>query len=33
MKKLKIKNIGVCPTWHEADGAKAWLFVDEVIIK
>lgn len=27
------KNIGVCPPWHTGAGGKAYLFVDEVMIK
>ncbi|MFY8020540.1 MAG: family 20 glycosylhydrolase, partial [Bacteroidia bacterium] len=27
------KKVDVCPEWHEAAGSKAWLFVDEIIIK
>ncbi|MGD8781232.1 MAG: GH92 family glycosyl hydrolase [Ignavibacteria bacterium] len=31
--KIKAKNIGICPSWHIADGGKAWLFIDEISIK
>ncbi len=31
--RIYAKNIGVCPEWHTGAGGKAWLFVDEVIIK
>jgi predicted alpha-1,2-mannosidase len=31
--RVVAKNIGVCPPWHVGAGGKAWLFVDEVIIK
>lgn len=31
--KFVAKNIEYCPTWHEAAGSKAWLFVDEFIIR
>ncbi len=31
--KVIAKNVGVCPSWHVAAGSKAWLFVDEIIIK
>ena len=27
------KNIGYIPEWHNFSGAKAWLFVDEIIIE
>lgn len=27
------QNIGYIPEWHNFSGAKAWLFVDEIIIK
>jgi hypothetical protein len=31
--KVKAKNIQVCPDWHKGAGGKAWLFIDEIIIK
>jgi len=31
--KVKAKNIGLCPEWHQGKGNAAWLFVDEIIIK
>jgi hexosaminidase len=31
--KLKAKNIGKVPSWHEAAGSDAWLFIDEIIVK
>jgi hypothetical protein len=31
--KVFAKNVGVCPPWHKGAGGKAWLFVDEVVIK
>ncbi len=31
--RVRAKNIGVCPDWHKSAGGKAWLFVDEIIIK
>ena len=31
--KVKAVNFGKCPDWHEAAGSKAWLFIDEIIIK
>ncbi len=31
--KISAKSIQICPEWHPAAGGKAWLFVDEIIIK
>jgi len=31
--KVIAKNIGTCPDWHKGAGEKAWLFVDEILIK
>jgi len=31
--RVYAKNIGVCPQWHIGAGKKAWLFIDEIIIK
>jgi len=31
--KITAKNIQHCPDWHEAAGSKAWLFVDEILVK
>ena len=31
--KIKVKNVGTCPKWHKGAGGKAWLFMDEVIVK
>ena len=30
--KITARNIGVIPAWHHAQGAKAWLFADEILI-
>lgn len=30
--KIRAKNVGLCPPWHEGTG-KAWLFVDEIEIQ
>ncbi len=30
--KVKVKNTGTCPDWHNGKGNKAWLFVDEVTV-
>lgn len=31
--KVFAKNIKTIPNWHEGAGAKAWIFVDEVIVE
>ena len=31
--KLKVKNVGKVPHWHEAAGSDAWIFIDEIIVK
>ncbi|KAA3635501.1 MAG: glycoside hydrolase family 2 [Bacteroidetes bacterium] len=31
--KIKAKNIGTCPEWHTGNGKKAWVFVDEIVVK
>jgi hexosaminidase len=31
--KVKAENIGTCPRGHKGEGGKAWLFIDEVIIR
>jgi len=31
--KVAAKNTGVCPDWHWGAGGKAWIFVDEIVIK
>jgi hexosaminidase len=31
--KIKAKNRGPVPDWHEAAGSKSWLFIDEVIVE
>jgi uncharacterized membrane protein len=31
--RIKIDNIGKCPTWHPGSGKKAWMFLNEVIIE
>ncbi len=31
--RVKAQNKGVIPDWHISKGEKAWLFVDEIIIK
>ncbi len=31
--RVRAKNIHVCPDWHKGAGSKAWLFVDEIVVK
>ncbi|MDE3057781.1 MAG: family 20 glycosylhydrolase [Bacteroidota bacterium] len=31
--KLAAENIKVCPPWHPGAGGKAWLFIDEIVVK
>lgn len=31
--KVKATNIKKVPDWHEAAGSKAWLFMDEIIVR
>jgi hexosaminidase len=31
--KVVAKNIGICPPWHPGNGEKAWIFVDEILIR
>jgi predicted alpha-1,2-mannosidase len=31
--KVVATNVGVCPSWHIASGGKAWLFIDEILIR
>jgi len=31
--KLLAENVKVCPPWHKGAGGKAWLFIDEIIVK
>jgi hexosaminidase len=31
--RIEAKNIGVCPDWHPGKGQKAWLFLDEIVVK
>jgi len=30
--QVRAANVGKTPSWHPAAGAKAWLFVDEVLV-
>jgi len=31
--RIVATNIGTCPSWHPGAGDKAWLFVDEAIVR
>jgi len=31
--KIKVKNFGKTPYWHEAAGADTWIFIDEIVVK
>jgi arylsulfatase len=31
--RVKAENITACPDWHPGAGGKAWIFVDEIVIK
>lgn len=31
--RLRAKTIGVCPDWHPGAGGKAWIFIDEFIVR
>jgi hexosaminidase len=31
--KIKVKNVGKVPSWHEAAGSDAWIFMDEISVK
>ncbi len=30
--RVRAKNTGVCPPWHEGKGEPCWLFVDEIAV-
>lgn len=30
--KVKARNIGICPSWHEGKGQKCWIFADEIVV-
>lgn len=30
--RVRAKNTGVCPPWHEGKGEKCWLFADEIVV-
>jgi hexosaminidase len=31
--KVKAESIKKCPDWHPGAGGKAWLFIDEIVVK
>ena len=31
--RLKVKNFGKVPDWHEAAGSDAWIFMDEIVVQ
>ena len=31
--RVRAANVGVIPSWHPAAGKKAWLFVDEIVVR
>jgi hypothetical protein len=31
--KVKAASIMKCPDWHSGAGGKAWLFIDEILVK
>jgi len=31
--RMIAKNIGFCPSWHDAAGSPAWLFCDEFVLR
>jgi len=30
--RVKAKNLGKCPSWHEGAGEPCWLFTDEIVV-
>lgn len=30
--KVRAKNVGICPAWHEGKGDPCWLFADEIVV-
>lgn len=30
--KVRAKNVGICPPWHEGKGEPCWLFADEIVV-
>ncbi len=31
--KIKVKNYGKCPDWHNSAGGAAWIFADEIFVE
>jgi non-lysosomal glucosylceramidase len=31
--RVRAKTIGTCPSWHAGAGGKAWMFVDEIMVR
>ena len=31
--RVVVENLGKCPPWHEAAGADAWIFADEIVAR
>jgi hypothetical protein len=31
--RVRAVNVGLCPSWHEGAGGKAWILVDEIGIE
>jgi len=31
--RIRVENFGKVPNWHEAAGADAWIFIDEIVVK
>ncbi|MDN5203023.1 sulfatase-like hydrolase/transferase [Fulvivirgaceae bacterium BMA10] len=31
--RVKAKNLGTCPNWHQGAGQKAWMFADEIVVE
>ncbi|MBE0643345.1 MAG: family 20 glycosylhydrolase [Bacteroidetes bacterium] len=31
--RLRAKTIGTCPDWHPGAGGKAWIFIDEFVVR
>jgi hypothetical protein len=30
--RIKAKNPGKCPPWHEGAGENCWIFTDEIVV-
>ncbi|MDG2142636.1 MAG: family 20 glycosylhydrolase [Planctomycetota bacterium] len=31
--RVRAESIGTCPDWHKGNGGKAWIFLDEIIVR